>query len=194
MKFLLYTVKKVWRNKMLCFIRHLKTIANMNNIISGRSEFDVLPNQKIFIDNELQLKEVIIYSSSSQRCVDTTNQLCELLSVNNVYFSECLLERYLGILEQTEKDFAKSQYPSWFYDGKIRVDIEIPNAEKIENVISRVDLLVNQMIDLSRNNDIIVCSHNQTLKIMYAIINNIDITNEYWTSFDFNNGEIVKII
>lgn len=179
---------------MLYFIRHLKTNVNNENIISGQIDFDILPDQQIIYNKELKGEEFIVYSSPSKRCIDTVKKLDEIVTIKDFSIDERLLERNLGILEGISKIDAQNKYPDLFYKGRIRVDANIQNAENVEDVVLRISNFLKSIVEISKNKNILICSHNQTLKIMYALINNIRITNEYWISFDFENGKIIKIL
>lgn len=58
------------------------------------------------------------------------------------------------------------------------------NRKRVERFIDRTALF---------SENYLICSHNQTLKMIYHIINRIDITLNSWRSLNFENGEVYEI-
>lgn len=174
------------------FCRHIKTINNQNGIISGRSETDTLPNQKLIIPQDCT-KFDIIFCSTSNRCRETILLMPKNIKQVNVVYTESLLERDLGILEKLSKKYAIKAYPKLFQNGKLDIEAVIENGEKITDVIKRVTPIIKYAKIISENNNVLICSHNQTLKIMFAILKDIPLTNDYWQSLNFCNGMITRI-
>ena len=81
-----------------------------------------------------------------------------------------------------------------FVNGRISVNSTIPNGETLNDVILRVQSLTDLIMSIDKTKQCLICSHNQTLKIMYALIKRINITDEYWKRMDFAPGNIVKIL
>ena len=40
--------------------------------------------------------------------------------------------------------------------------------------------------------DILICGHNQALKVLKAILQSEEVTQEYWAETNFENGKIIK--
>lgn len=175
------------------FLRHVKTFNNINNILSGRFETDIIPNQTILIGDS-NICFDIVYSSTAKRCIDTLQLLPNYYLNTDIIYTNDLLERSIGILENIPRDVAKKKYPEFFVNGKLKVDSIIPYGETIADVIQRTSSLTNKIMNTSGEINILICSHNQTLKIMHAMIKNISITNEYWNSKNFDHGTITKIL
>lgn len=175
------------------FLRHAKTFNNMNHILSGQSETNIVPNQTIFFEDTSICFDVI-YSSTAKRCIDTLQLLPACYFSANIIYTDVLLERSIGILENTTRDEAQKKFPELFINGKINIDCIIPNGETINDVVCRISLLTNNILATNDKHNCLICSHNQTLKIMYALIKNIPITNEYWYNKNFKPGEITKIL
>ena len=173
------------------FLRHVKTKNNSKNIISGRIETDILPDSNIIWSENVSFE--YIYCSTSKRCRETITMLPKELYSGEIYFTEELLERSVGILEGMSKKIALKLYPHLFYKNKLSVLAEIEDGETIQDVKNRVKEVVQDIMRKGTHKNVLICSHNQTLKVIYAIVNDIEITNEYWTSTNFSNGTIVKI-
>ena len=175
------------------FLRHVKTYNNLNEILSGRHESNILPNQIIQLPKH-NITFDIVYSSTSKRCRYTLGILPSELFISDVIYTDNLLERSLGILENLPKSHAIVTFPDLFVNGRISVNSTIPNGETLNDVILRVQSLTDLIMSIDKTKQCLICSHNQTLKIMYALIKRINITDEYWKRMDFTPGNIVKIL
>ena len=172
-------------------LRHAKTVNNMKNIITGRIETEILPDTNIVLDGNVSFE--YIYCSTSKRCRDTIAMLPTHMYNGNINFAEELQERSVGFLEGMEREVAMELYPHLFYQNKLSVNAEIEGGETIRDVKNRIEEVVRDIIIRGTNMNVLVCSHNQTLKVIYAMIHNIEITDEYWANTNFLNGTIVKI-
>ena len=170
-------------------LRHVETTNNLKNIISGRIETEILPDSNIEVDENVLFE--LIYCSTSRRCRDTIAMLH--VEMSEINFIEELQERSLGILEGMEKKEALTIYPYLFYKNKVSIKAEIEGGESIRDVKNRVEEVVRDIIKKGTYKNVLICSHNQTLKVIYAMINNIEITDEYWDKTNFLNGRIVKV-
>lgn len=177
----------------LFFLRHVKTYNNVDARLSGRVETDILPKQIVELpQNDLIFD--IVYSSTSKRCHDTLKLIYDLISCEEIYYTDALLERSLGKLENMPKRKAKTLFPNLFVNGRIGVDSNIPDGENINDVKQRVYPLIETVLPIAIEHQCLICSHNQTLKIMYAIIKEITITDNYWYENDFKQGMVFKVI
>ncbi len=178
----------------LYFLRHIKTENNELKIFSGTSETEVLTDQKIiYPDNIFNFD--YLFSSSSKRCIETIRLIpLHLIENAEIVYTNNLLERRLGELEGMNKDSAKRLYPQCFYENRLDVNAQIPGIESLSNVKNRVFDLVTDILEKSKNSNCLICSHNQTLKIIFSIITNQSIDNKYWRNLDFDNGVITKIL
>lgn len=174
------------------FLRHVKTIYNQNNIISGCMEAEILPNQSLTYTSPLPSRFDYVLSSPSKRCSYTIDLLPRDRIITIEYLDN-LLERSMGILEGLQRNKAISQFPCFFYNGKIDIHAIIPNGESINDVKQRLEGVVSRLNGTNAEENVLVCSHNQTLKILYALLKNIDLDNDYWQRFNFKNGALVNI-
>lgn len=177
----------------LFFLRHVKTYNNVDERLSGRTETDIIPHQNVELTQDNLIFD-IVYSSTSIRCRDTLKLINDLISCEKIYYTETLVERSLGKLENMPKSEAEILFPSLFINGRIGVDKDIPDGETINDVKQRVNSLVETVLSIASKHQCLVCSHNQTLKIMYAMINKITITDSYWHDKDFKQGVVIKVI
>lgn len=174
------------------FLRHLKTESNCKSVISGSGDSASLcENQEIIYPDSFPEKFDIVLCSTLKRCKDTLNQ-AEKVICNTVIYSEKLIERNMGILEGMQKDKAKEMYPHLFHNDKVDVNAIIPDGESIDDVKMRL----TEIAALIRNNqdkEILICSHNQALKILFSVLKNITVTNHYWNTLNFRNGHLISI-
>lgn len=178
----------------LYFLRHIKTVYNKQRIFSGRAETEVLPGQKIKYTDDI-MRFDYIFSSSSSRCMATVQLIPDFLKNNSeICFTSNLLERKIGLLEGMQKRKAEIEYPEFFFNGRVDVNAQIPEMESINDVVERVSGIVEYICDKSKNSECLICSHNQTLKIIYAMITEQNIDNDYWHKVNFENGAIVKVL
>jgi broad specificity phosphatase PhoE len=174
------------------FLRHVKTYNNFNNILSGRTETNILPNQHVHFQED-PIHFDYIFSSTAKRCIDTLTLVPQKFLVDNVKYTDNLLERSIGVLEGLTRVEAEQHFSNFFVNGKIGVNCIIPNGESIDDVVLRVKPLIETILSIEKESNCLICSHNQTLKIMYALIKNVPITDEYWHSTNFRQGVIIKI-
>lgn len=175
------------------FLRHAKTYNNINSILSGQSETDIISNQQIlFEDNPIYFD--VIYSSTARRCVDTLQLLPSCYFSTDIIYTDVLLERSIGILENSSRNEAQKNFPELFINGKIDINSTIPNGETINDVVNRISSLADTILTSNYKNNCLICAHNQTLKIMFALIKNVPITNEFWCNKNFEPGVITRIV
>ena len=101
-----------------------------------------------------------------------------------------LSERNMGMLEGVNKFKARELYPSLFCGNKVDISASIPNGESICDVQQRLKKIVDY-IRANQEKNILICSHNQTLKILYFSLNGIPITNDAWQCLNFPNGVLL---
>ena len=178
----------------LYFLRHVKTENNEMKMFSGALETEVLTNQKIIYPDEI-FKFDYLFSSASKRCIETIKLIPSHLIENaEIVYTNNLMERRLGKLEGMNKDQAQRLYPQCFDENRLDVNAQILGMESLSDVKNRVSDLVTDILEKSRNSNCLICSHNQTLKIVFSIMTNQHIDNKYWKNLDFDNGVITKIL
>lgn len=174
------------------FLRHFKTLNNLNNVISGRSTSPTIATDFILPTNTIFHK---IYCSPAERCRTTMNALPNnILDNADIIFDERLLERNLGNLEGMPRNNAIKSYPFLFSKNKLDVFSTPPNGESYEVFSQRLHQFYNDTIcNMQNRQNILICSHNQTLKMLYHILTKSDITSVSWRNLSFDNGVIIPI-
>ena len=174
------------------FLRHFKSYFNDKDIISGRMDTDIIGNQEIIYRSDIPQYFDYAFCSSKKRCMNTLNTLPQNI-IKRYVDTDSLIERNVGVLEGMRRSEAVEKYPNLFYKGKLSVDEEIPEGETIEEVKKRLELIVLLLTETSKDKNILVCSHNQCLKVLYSMLKGVEITNEYWHSLNFENGTVINI-
>ena len=178
----------------LYFLRHFATKNNINGIISGNSNVDVADLERKRFSKKCPIS--IILCSSLNRCIDTMECYINDTKFTGKYtICDDLKERDMGCLNGKSKSQAVSEHPMLFerVDNNIMFNVfkTPPNGESYFDFRKRVERFIDRTDLFSEN--YLICSHNQTLKMIYHIINRIDITLNSWRSLNFENGEVYEI-
>lgn len=177
---------------LLFFLRHIKTCYNENGILSGSAETSVLPGQEIKSNISLPVFDDV-FCSPLTRCRKTI-ELIPGRCMNNIRYLDCLTERNLGALEGMEKKKAILTYPELFINNKLDINKTIPGGESLDDIRQRLTReLLPLLTKLPDERCVLICSHNQTLKVLYSMLYGINIDNEFWHKFNFENGTLTKI-
>lgn len=170
-------------------LRHFKTDNNVKNVISGSNpSIPIIESSPIACEIEFDK----IYCSSALRCIQTLDEYLGVKSVSNIIYTDRILERDLGDLEGTPRKEAAKLYPTLFCGPHFNVFQTPPNGESFLLFHNRV-LSFWQNLQERDNGDILVCSHNQFLKMLYFINYNKHVTTEEWNALSFRNGIIARI-
>lgn len=179
-------------NNNLYVIRHCETSLNVERKISGGADVPIA-NYNIDVSCFNGNKNAIIVTSPLLRCIQTCNLIRREIFIQRIIQDVRLVERDMGKLDGMKKDHAINIYPKLFdANGKFCPYETPPHGESYEKFKRR---LMNFNADLRRyleNNTVIVVSHNQTLKMLYCLINNLDI-EKIWNDLNFRNGELMII-
>lgn len=172
-------------------LRHLKTQNNELHIISGQSDSEIIEADCTKFDLS---KFDEIYCSFSPRCKRTLEILGEQPVLSSyIKYDERLIERNMGKLEGIAKKRGEKIYPDLFREEAFNVFKTPPQGESYESFKKRVEDFYKEKLKLDKGLKILICSHNQTLKLLRLLILEEDITYLSWSAFSFNNGELVKI-
>lgn len=175
----------------LFFLRHLKTNLNKNGVISGIQDSEVLPGQQIIELSSTKEMFDAILCSPLKRCRSTISLIADERKLSIKYLDE-LAERNMGILEGLNKTEAQIRYPLLFCGNKIDVSADIPDGESIYGVQQRLKAIV-AYIKSNPDENILICSHNQTLKILYFLLHEMPVTNDAWQCLNFPNGVLINV-
>lgn len=179
-------------------LRHIETDYNSNGLILG--QLDVSPinlnNVSIFLPDCILSEKIKIYSSSLTRCVITSQLLSEkICAVSDikplVEYTDMLKERNMGLWEGKNKDDVIFDNPKMFKKGMFIPQLTPPNGENIKVFIKRAQWLKSKLLKEESNN-VVICSHNQFLKLFYHISIN-DLSLQKWTEISFKHGVLTRL-
>lgn len=168
-------------------IRHAKTEYNETKRISGQADIAILQDTVLeFIDDFTG----VIYSSPLKRCRQTLEKLCPKL-LDSVAYDSRLTERCMGIFEGNKRFEMQQKFPEYFIKGKLNVFKTIPEGEAFSEFYERVySFYLDRLAKAEKN--VLVCAHNQTLKVLKAILFQDEITLDYWGKNNFENGKMYE--
>lgn len=186
----------IYKNKKhIYFLRHCKTIYNNENIITGQLDVPILSNQKVETGQIDFYENLQIFCSPLARCKETIDIFTK--QINN-YFDVQILnelsERNMGDFEGVSRDKALLKFPEYFSDGKFIFYLTPPNGESYKHICERVQSVSNKILHENIDmGDIVICSHNHFLKILYCYLKRISI-DENWKKINFKNGKLYKVL
>lgn len=170
-------------------LRHFETQLNTEKRICGRSlEEPVLIRPDIFCDVPVD----IAFCSPAVRCVQTLDALRWHTQIPTIFYDAALVERDMGVMEGELRSDMIAAYPELFSDGKFRLFKMPPSGESFEAFYSRVRIFwkcVNEMY----NGTLLVCSHNQFLKMLYIVVRDLPVTESEWKNLSFRHGIVERI-
>ena len=178
----------------LFFLRHCQSLYNVQGKISGQANCPIV--HKIIdcsiLKEILSSENVIIISSPLTRCLDTANLLKYSISVTwPIIVDKTIIERGMGRWEGKERNIIIKQFPEYFYNGKFIVKLTpIGGGEKYADFQNRLIFFIHTIKEILKEKHIIVCSHNQTLRMITALLTN----KNYDTISSYPNGVVTKII
>jgi broad specificity phosphatase PhoE len=175
----------------LYFIRHFQTKQNFNHITTGNLDVTILnyPNEIKGIDF-IKDDTLLVFCSSLTRCLETLS-FCENkvgFKFTNPKILNDLQERNFGDWQGKFKEDILLNYPSYYKNGKYDYLQTPPNGESIENIIIRLQNVINLIKEVPETRKILICSHNHIMKILVGQLYHTDIMN----SFHFENGRIYQ--
>lgn len=170
------------------FLRHLKTSNNTRQLINGRSLTQSIENEKL-IPNSYHID--LVYCSDALRCRQTIDCYFKTNPKVPVRYSKLLYERDMGIWEGKLKSFIVSNSPELFINGKFRLFSTPPSGESYVDFKNRATEFLQLMN--KEDGNILICSHNQFLKMLLLTLSNTIITQEIWNTINFPYGEILSL-
>ena len=184
---------------------------------------------KTLIENKFIPK--ICFTSYLTRSIETLNNIKNqyeptLFDEISIFKRWQLNERHYGALQgldkiETAKKYGDKQVHEWRRGYKTKppmvgkdskfdpkqdktyedIDISLPLGESLEDVVSRVEPTLNEIIEFSKNENILVVAHGNSIRAMLKIIENIsdesivevNIPTGIPLAFNVNNDKITKI-
>ncbi len=160
--------------KKLYVLRHCKTLFNEEKLISGQSDCPLI-NYSVdysILNKKDYRNSYILISSPLSRCVLTGKILQSRSNLQISSFVDSrIIERNMGILEGKKRCDLIKEYPNFFFNGKFKDYMTPPMGENYYDFRFRITSFAFSMEKLLSEHNVIVCSHNQALRMLTAIIN-----------------------
>lgn len=174
----------------ILFLRHFETQLNSEKRISGRS-----PDIPILESREIHCAMTVdaVLCSPVVRCRQTLNEFLKNHQAGSVCYTWELAERHMGELEGCLRSEMALKYPELFFGEKFRLFETPPGGESFEVFHSRVQAFWENYQDITEGT-LLICSHNQFLKMLYLIIHDLPVTETQWKTIHFPTGKIEMII
>lgn len=171
------------------FLRHAKTRHNQEKRISGRSmELPIAEAGEIVCDIPIDC----VLCSPAVRCRQTLDIFLQRHPVEQVCFDENLLERGMGIMEGKLRCDMVQMYPELFQDQRFRLHETPPMGESFVDFHGRVVQFWEQ-VRAAHTGTVLICAHNQILKMLYFVIQGVLPTESEWTERSFSTGKVEQI-
>lgn len=167
----------------------------MLGIVSGLSDSWVIPGS---VDGTIiKQRQIVLISSPSPRCKYTVQNIeWNPIASVSISYDDRLLERNMGIFAGKLKRNLVLEYSEYFttVNNKIffKPELTPPYGESFSQFSERIMSFYNDKL-FNFQSDILICSHNQTLKMLTFVLRKLDFTLENWTSIRYPNGVITKL-
>lgn len=173
----------------LFFLRHLESENNKLGIISGQSN-PKISFKNITIVSSMDFRK--IYCSPSKRCRETIESL-ENKETSKIVINNDLSERNMGKLEGHKKSDMLQEYPSLFHNKVFDLFATPPEGESYQDFYKRVNFFYKQYLIRDLKEKTLICSHNQTLKLLRLLLLQKEINYNTWEEYNFPNGQVVAL-
>jgi len=180
-------LRKIFKeNKKFIFIRHQKTIFNNGTFFGQNRDANILNRNKIKDISKIDFD--LCFTSQSKRSYETG-----LLYVNkkDIIKNKYLNEINYGKAEGLNYSKLKKKYPNIIYDWSKKLDPLFPGGENTEQVKKRLFYFINnhlKKLRYSRNNNILIITHNVVLKCLLGKYFNIKKILWYKINISFLNA------
>lgn len=191
------------------FVRHGETIWNTLKIFQGRSNS---PLTELGIEQAKKLSVFLkdiefnkVYSSPQERAMQTTKLILGDRNIDIVSIDE-FQEINMGKVEGIPREDFEKNYPIEyhnFWNNAIDYNPSAYEGESYQEILERVQIGLNKLINENSSGNILVISHGVTLKAIFNIINEKGIdefskqpvpenTSTTIVEYDSNNFKIIK--
>lgn len=170
-------------------LRHFQTKNNKKGLLNGENfSVPIEKGEPIIFSSSIDM----VLCSPALRCYQTLHYLISSMPVCKVVYTKQLLERNLGDLEGKSRVEMARQYPDIFNGNRLSIFSTPPNGESFSAFYNRI-LEIKKICYKYESKNILVCSHNQTLKMLYFILTEKEITQNTWEALSFPYGKITQL-
>lgn len=161
---------------IIYLVRHTQTIGNVQKRLTGRSDYELTVEGKIFVHKLTErLKEVRFeraYSSGSNRTLKTILPLAELNKLQIIQEDD-LDEMYFGIYDGWTWEEVNKVNPKIDKLHKEKNEImEIPEQETTKQVAERMYKEIEKIAKDNQGKTILICSHGVAIEAFIRKVKN----------------------
>lgn len=185
-------------NYGLFALRHCKTQNNIEKRISGQSDSLIIDYS---VDISILDQEVIyklglnVITSPAPRCLKTIDVIKQHIPGKiTIQTDERLLERHMGLWEGKFKKSIMTHTAWETINEHINPYHTPPNGESISKCIKRIDEFLIDLEHNSLNTPIMICGHNQTLKLLKFQLFKLPNLIDFWKAESFENGKVERLL
>lgn len=182
----------------LYIMRHCRTEYNKNHKVSGQSDLSISDfsiNTAALDFKNIKHSGIIIICSPLVRCVQTVTYLIKRHNEIQpyIYIDSRIIERGMGYWEGKRKADILRHQPQYCYRGQINPLLTPPNGEAIDDFIARINEFIRDLKIISTYAPILICAHNQSLKMLKFLLSDEEDFLNFWTSISLDNGKVERI-
>ncbi len=166
----------------LYIVRHTQTIGNLEKRLTGRKDYEISEDGKIYIQkltNRLKsIKFDKIYSSTTGRAIKTIAPIAKLSNLEIIKLDE-LCEMYFGIYDGWKWEDVNKINPAI---RQTQIDINeiagIPEQETTEEVQNRMFKAIDKIVKENEGKTILIASHGVAIEAFIRKIKNQKFSEE----------------
>lgn len=170
---------------MIYVARHGQTVWNQQNKVCGRTNIDLSDTgigQAKILARMIAKKDVnLIISSPLNRAVETSKIVSDICSIP-IKTDVRLIEQDYGVYEGTDRKNIE------FLNNKRNFACKYPQGESMLQVAHRVYGLLDEIIEIHKNENILLISHGGVCRIINTYFR--DMTNEEFFNYSLGNGQL----
>lgn len=179
-------------------MRHCKTEYNLLKKISGQTNTQLADHQidpAVLDECQIPLRNFVIISSPLDRCIQTVGELLVQYqdTAPAVHIDSRIMERGMGEWEGRFKKAVLSEFPACNWNGNISPRYRPPGGESFEDFTCRIGDFIHDIKARSAYGPILICAHNQSLKLLTYMLDNTAELVSFWSSCSFQNGKVVQL-
>lgn len=161
----------------IIIVRHAQTIGNVENRLTGESDYEITSEGKRHIQlltRELKnIKFDKIYSSTSSRAEKTIEQLAKINN-KDIIKLESLKEMYFGIYDGWKWEDVNKINPN-IKATQVRINeiVGIPKQEDMKELANRMYNVITEIAENNIGKNVLICSHGVAIEAFLRKIEKI---------------------
>lgn len=184
-------------NHGLFVVRHCKTQNNIEHRISGQLDSPIVDytTDVSKLDKAIvQHLGLVIITSPAPRCIHTARLIARQYNGQISLQSDVrLLERRMGVWEGELKSNITRCKQCNMINSHFDPYFTPPDGESINSCKQRINAFLIDLGDQQWNAPVLICGHNQILKLLKFQANRLNDLPNYWGTEIFTNGKIERL-